>query len=160
MQLLSCQFAQPDESAFEVVLLESFVRHDGADAVLAESAWLDAQLAEYVEDWAEDVAVALEFYDDERSDVGLLACLHIVEVDIIVDGQSFCLAIVDERDAVELVAYGWVYVCQTKMYAFLQELFVAAFACYLLAGHLDALLLRAAVVVLRLYFEEVMSLSM
>ena len=151
---MSCQFVKEDHAFHEVVLLQAFVCHDGADAVLAESAWLDAQPAEDVEHGAEDVAVAFELYDDEWPDVGVPAGLHVMEVYVVVDGEAFRLAVVDECDAVELVAYGGVYVCQAEVDALLQELLVAVLACYLLAGDCDALLLRPSVVVLCLYLEE------
>ena len=101
---MSCQSTQLDQARFEEVLLQLFVRHDGTDAVLAEAAWLDAKFPKDVENGTIDVAIALEFDDDEGADVGILPCLVVVEVHVVVDGQTFCLAIVDERDAMELVA--------------------------------------------------------
>ena len=77
-----------------------------------------------------------------------------MEVHVVVDGEALRLAVVDERDAVEAVAHRGVYVGQAEVDALLQELFVAALARYLLAGHLHALLLRPPVVVLRLYLQE------
>lgn len=154
LKFLSCQFAQGYHAHVKAIVLQLLVGHNGANAVFAEAAGFDAQLAENVEDGAEDIAVALELNDDERTDVGILARFHVMELHIVVDGQAFRLAIVDECDTMELVADGGVNICQAEVHALLQELLVAVLACYLLTGHRDALLLRASVIVLRLYFKE------
>ena len=111
LKFLSCQFAQGYHAHVKAIVLQLLVGHNGANAVFAEAAGFDAQLAENVEDGAEDIAVALEFDDDKGADVGIPAGLHVVELHVVVDGESFRLAIIDERDAMELVADRGVYVC-------------------------------------------------
>ena len=91
-------------------------------------------MAEDVEDGAKDVAVALEFDDDKRSDIGILVCLHVMEVYVVVDGQAFRFAVVDEGDTVELVADGGMNVRQAEVDALLEELLVAVLTSYLLGG--------------------------
>ena len=84
-------------------MLQSFVCHDGADAVLAKTAWLDAELSKDVEDRTIDIAVAFELDDDEIAHEAVIVGYEVVEPQISIDGEALGLALVDEGDAIEAV---------------------------------------------------------
>ena len=85
----------------EVVVLDARVGEHCAYAVLAETGRMDMQVAEQVANRREDIPVALQLDDDELSGVAVVSRFVIVEMDVEVDGESFCLAVVDQCHSVE-----------------------------------------------------------
>lgn len=149
---ISHQSAYPLQLRLEPVVLQAGVGHHAADAVLAESAGLDAKLSQQCEDGRIDIAVAFQLDDDEVAGLCVLVGLEVVELDVEVDGQSLRLGVVDQCDAVEVILDGLVYVGGVATNQSVQELVILLNLS--LSGHLNALLLRATVVVLGLHFEE------
>ena len=65
--------------------------------------WMDAQVAEFVQDGRRLVAVALELDDDEVAHRTLLACGDVIEAQVGIDGETLGLGLVYQCDAVETV---------------------------------------------------------
>ena len=125
-QVRSREFVEHGHLGSEQVVLELAVGHHAPYAVLAEARRLDTQLPQDVQHGAEDVAVTLELYDDQVAGRGIAACLHIVELHIEVDGKPLGLAIVDQRNALELVAHRGVHVIHSPVHEPLEEFLVAS----------------------------------
>ena len=114
---------------------------------------MNAQLAQHFKDGREDQAVALQFDDDQVAHLSLRVGQHVVELQSRVNGQPLRLGAVHQGDAVEVVVHVGLQLVdiEVQMLTNEQPLF---FVGQIHVLYLDALLLRAPVVVLRLDFHE------
>ena len=146
------------QAFLEAVDAQAWVSHRGADAVFAKTCGFDAQLSQQGQDGRGLSAVAFEFDDDDVVHRGILASFVVVEVEVEVDGQALGLFKVHQRDAQKLVAEGRREVVEGDAQHIVEELLAFVVADDGIDGRNGyALLLRLAVVVLALDFEERMS---
>ena len=132
--------------------------------------WMDAQVAEFVQDGRRLVTVALELDDDEVAHRTLLACGDVIEAQVGIDGETLGLGLVHQCDAVETVLDLFGETLRVIMKIGTQELVVVDEILILtmelnivlrMEGvelfHSDTLILRASVVILRLHLQETQS---
>ena len=139
----------------EAVDFEVAVCDCRTDAILAEAAGLDAQLAEQGEDGRVNTPVALEFDNDKVVHRSRLTRLVIEKVYPKVDGEALGLSVVDKGNAVEGIFYRGDDVAEGVTRA-LREKFFAKLVVddCLNRGNLYALLAGLAVVVFLLHLQE------
>lgn len=130
-------------------------RHHRPDTVFREPTRVDAQLPQERQNRRGHAAVAFEF-DDHRIGKFLFATRFVVdESQSEINGQAFRFLEVHERDAMEAVADGGVYLVEGEVSMFLEELLALTLLQHRFERFdLDALFVGAAVVVFFLDFEE------
>ena len=138
----------------EAVDGQVFIGQRRTHAVLAEAVGMDAQLAEHRQHGREDEAVALQLDDDQGSHRAVAARHAVVELEGRVDGQPLRHGLVDQRDATEVVVHVRLQRAYVIAQMMGQEVGLLPVA-EVHVAHLDALLLRAPVVVLRLHLKVV-----
>ena len=168
--MITQNFLDAAQAGLDAVAAQTRVSEGRADAVLREAMWMDAQVAEFVQDGRRLVAVALELDDDEVAHRTLLACGDVIEAQVGIDGKTLGLGLVYQCDAVETVLDLFGETLRGIMKIGTQELVVVDEILILtmelnivlrMEGvelfHSDTLLLRAAVVILRLHLQETQS---
>ena len=114
---------------------------------------LDAQLTEHLQYRGEHLAVALQLDNHQIAHIQLSVALQVAEAQTAVDGQALRLALVDQRDAREVVVQRRLQGVDTIAEVLAQkEALLRIFQIHV--AHLNALLLGAPVVVLRLDLHE------
>jgi len=110
VRFVSVDFLEEAKLLLEVVLLQLGVSHCHADAALREARGMDVEVAQDVLDRTEDVSVALQFDDDDVARVAVQTRIKVVETHVEVDGETFRLSFVHQRDAVEVVLHDRVHI--------------------------------------------------
>ena len=140
---------------FEAVDFEVAVCDCRTDAILTETAGLDAQLAEQGKDGRVNAPVALEFDNDKVVHRSPFARLMVEKGDAEVDGEALGLGIVDKGYAVEGIFHGGDDVAKGITCALREKFFAVSVGDNrLYGGNFDALLAGLAVVVFLLHFQE------
>ncbi len=156
------------QSGFDAVATEVGVGEGRADAVFRKAVGLDPQFAQQAEDRRGHATVALQLDDDHIVHRAHFVGHDVVEAEVEVDREALGLALVHEGDAVEavfeLLAQRRRVVVQTaaqevvvgdEFLALATEPDVVLRMQGVEGADADALLLRAAAVVLRLHLQEV-----